>query len=463
MSKATYAKLSHLLDHCGLGLLNIDEYLNNWKFQVALFKKMNEQQKALCRVYMIDGYNFVEKDLFSKSDPYLVLRSGKDVFSEKANYQLDTSEPQFFKSYDFVNSFPGAHVLHIEAYDYDDFFGDELIGGTKIDLDDRFFNKTWTSVFNKPIETRQLYCEGASVSQGAVRLWCEITPMESRRSTEPPLDISPEPPHDYEVRLIVWKTEDIEMMDFEGTSDVYVRSFLDPEKDHLTDTHWRCQTGKASFNWRNLIPVQTKQPGYNLTIQAWDKDIIASDDLIGEFTLDIEPLIREAHLLDKIRVLNQEYWETRMKGVLEERGGSGRKDLVWDTEESKPSLNEKFWVPVRRTYDEEKDKEGGKKPDEDGLIVTGKIQCSLRVYPAALAEKHKQGRGRSEPNDDPACPEPEGRIKLTLNPFEMLAQLVGPALRRKIMIALCLLACLTLTVYMIPMILSNGISKAIFG
>jgi hypothetical protein len=101
------------------------------------------------------------------------------------------------------------------------------------------------------------------------------------------MDITPEPAQDYEVRLIIWKTKDIEMMDFEGTSDVYCRTFIDAAHDHLTDTHWRCQTGTASFNWRNKINIKSKQPDYNITIQAWDKDIIASDDLIGEFTLDI--------------------------------------------------------------------------------------------------------------------------------------------------------------------------------
>ena len=37
------------------------------------------------------------------------------------------------------------------------------------------------------------------------------------------------------------------------------------------------------------------------------------------------------------------------------------------------------------------------------------------------AEKNDQGVGRAEPNNDPFCPEPVGRIKLSLNPFEMFA------------------------------------------
>jgi len=31
----------------------------------------------------------------------------------------------------------------IKAYDFDDLFGDDLIGKTVIDLDDRFFNPIW--------------------------------------------------------------------------------------------------------------------------------------------------------------------------------------------------------------------------------------------------------------------------------------------------------------------------------
>ena len=110
------------------------------------------------------------------------------------------------------------------------------------------------------------------------------------------------------------------MMDFEGTSDVYVRSFFDPDLDHLTDTHWRCQTGRAFFNWRNLIPIKSKEADYNLIIQTWDKDLIASDDLIGEFTLDIQPLFFEVYLTDKMKPMTEDFWTTRMKPQLQERG-----------------------------------------------------------------------------------------------------------------------------------------------
>jgi len=69
---------------------------------------------------------------------------------------------------------------------------------------------------------------------------------------------------------------------------------------------------------------------------------------------------------------------------------------------------EHFWIPCRRIDTETNE-----------LKTGGYLLCSLRLYPMDQAEKFEQGAGRDEPNNDPVCPEPEGRIKLTLNPWEM--------------------------------------------
>ena len=60
--------------------------------------------------------------------------------------------------------------------DYDDIFGDDLIGKTSIDLEDRFFSPEWQSIKNKPIEYRSLYHPSTSISQGTIKLWVEINP-----------------------------------------------------------------------------------------------------------------------------------------------------------------------------------------------------------------------------------------------------------------------------------------------
>lgn len=35
---------------------------------------------------MIEGFNFAKRDLFSESDPYLIIRCGKTEFNEVENY-----------------------------------------------------------------------------------------------------------------------------------------------------------------------------------------------------------------------------------------------------------------------------------------------------------------------------------------------------------------------------------------
>ncbi len=54
-------------------------------------------------------------------------------------------------------------------------------------------------------------------------------------------DISPKPPIDLQMRVCIFDTKEIKMMDAEGTSDVYIRAFFDSRRDALeTDTHYRC-------------------------------------------------------------------------------------------------------------------------------------------------------------------------------------------------------------------------------
>jgi len=49
--------------------------------------------KAKVRLYMIEGFNFAQKSMFSASDPFLIIRCGKTIFNERENYQLNTASP----------------------------------------------------------------------------------------------------------------------------------------------------------------------------------------------------------------------------------------------------------------------------------------------------------------------------------------------------------------------------------
>lgn len=45
--------------------------------------------------------------------------------------------------FQFNVPFPGAPSLKIKIMDYDELFGDDLIGETIIDMDDRYFSIQW--------------------------------------------------------------------------------------------------------------------------------------------------------------------------------------------------------------------------------------------------------------------------------------------------------------------------------
>ena len=72
----------------------------------------------------------------------------------------------------------------IEAYDYDMMFGDDLIGRTEIDLDDRYYSSEWRAIHNKPIEFRDLYHESTQISQGTVTCWLDIIDRKDLKKAE---------------------------------------------------------------------------------------------------------------------------------------------------------------------------------------------------------------------------------------------------------------------------------------
>lgn len=115
------------------------------------------------------------------------------VFNEVDNYQNDQPNPKFNKRYDFNVTFPGAPPLVIEAYDYDLLFGDDLIGKTVIDLDDRFFNPKWVSIEEKPVETRELYHKSSMMNQGVLDCWVDIDPAKKTSDVGKVWNIETEP------------------------------------------------------------------------------------------------------------------------------------------------------------------------------------------------------------------------------------------------------------------------------
>ena len=385
-------------------------------------------------VYIIEAFNLSSRDNGSPSDPYLYLTCNGKTINERQYYQLDEPNPKFYKRFEFEGTFPGCSPLKIDVFDYDDIFGDDLIGSTTCDLEDRFFCMEWQSLEQKPVENRDLNHECSTLSQGVVKMWLEINPVAYLKDVKV-WDISEKPPMEFEVGICIFNALDIPMMDAEGTSDVFFRTFFDSKEEvQESDTHFRNQDGKPDFQYRLLYRIKVPRKDYKLSVQAFDRDFFKSNDMIGEASINLRDLLEDCSLVKKPLGLNKSYYEDVLK------------PKKFQKIEFDPKNDSRFWVSMKCKI-------------EGKIVEQGKVAMQIDVLPADQAEKNPLGKARQEPNHSPFLPQPEGRFELSLNPLKMFNQLVGPEIRRKIYLGLVCAICIVLLVAMAPMIVSNYIAK----
>ena len=128
------------MDNLGVGHLEIEKFISDMHTQALLKRLLLAKCKNIVRLYVISAYDLASRDNNSPSDPYLYITLGSKIYNDSKNYILDEPNPDFHKVFDFEAVFPGCAPLSIQVFDYDDLFGDDLIGETQIDLEDRFFN-----------------------------------------------------------------------------------------------------------------------------------------------------------------------------------------------------------------------------------------------------------------------------------------------------------------------------------
>lgn len=271
-------------------------------------EKLREPQQLVVRVYVLRASSLQSKDSNGYSDPYLRLKLGKDIISDRANYKKKPLSPEFYKMFSFNAVLPGPSQLEVAVWDHD-LITDDLIGKTTIDLEDRWFHRDWQRIGQghpklaeaggclKPVEYRHLYTDKRSTSQGFVQLWVDIMTAQQAALT-PPVSIDPPAPRRFEVRVIIWRGEGIVDQDYSEINDYFVKVWMEGGKSETTDVHWRCSNGKPCWNWRLKLPVEfplrTAEFG-RLHVQLWDKDVLKWNDMIGEAQLDLYKWIRRAY------------------------------------------------------------------------------------------------------------------------------------------------------------------------
>jgi len=320
--------------------------------------------------------------------------------------------------------------------DYDDLFGNDLIGTTILDLEDRYFSHFWQSVPSKPIETRPLSHPSSSVPQGFVRCWVDILP-ESARASSPEVFIEKEPAQELEIRLIVYGARGVPLMDIEGTSDVFFKCYFagQKKKSYTTDCHYRNMDGCPNFNYRVKIPFKNEpKTDKRLYITCWDRDLIGSNDSIGVSVVDLTAVIKDVCLTQRAFDVGKRYWNSYLSEVDEWKN----LDPEWEDRDS-------FWIPIY-------EKEGFAK-------TNGDVRIGISIVTKEAAARDPLGKGRSEPNASPYLPAPEGRVELSLNPLKMLRQIVHPKYLRALRNYVCCIICCVICAYLAPSIISNMVAN----
>ncbi|KOO32312.1 c2 domain containing protein [Chrysochromulina tobinii] len=328
------------------------------------------------RLYVLRALNLLGSSDDGNVDAYLKICVGqKEVVNTRSRFIKDCfNTAHFFEVAEFVIEVPGDALVTVEVWDRD-FFAprDALVGATILDLEDRVYSPMYThaelgaSSPRPPLEWRLLYQPHYRTPTGTVEMWCEILSPESAEEM-PVVDIKPPEEAQWELRVIVWQLEgvrgDLPGMDMGDMADFQVAVAMGGTDLPIqrTDTHWRARSGKASFNWRLKFPVTLSEhmKYQRLTVQLWDRDILTSDYMIGDATLNLDKWFRRTFKKRKRRSIywdgdrdpRLESWDPNQQGIKAMLSGLmegllGGVKSVQDVLAPDPEVERaKLWIPL---------------------------------------------------------------------------------------------------------------------
>ncbi|XP_058541406.1 fer-1-like protein 4 [Neofelis nebulosa] len=342
------------------------------------------------------------------------------------------------------------------------------------------------------VETRPLYHpRSPGLLQGSLHMWIDIFPRDV--PAPPPVDIKPRQPISYELRVIIWNTEDVVLDDVnpltgEMSSDIYVKSWvkgLEHDKQE-TDVHFNSLTGEGNFNWRfvfrfDYLPTERevsvrrrpgpfaleeaefRQPAV-LVLQVWDYDRISANDFLGSLELQLPDMVRGAR-------------GPELCSVHLARDGAGPRCNLFRCRRLRG-----WWPVVKLREPEDEDREqrevrAGKRqkkrrkgrpedlaftdPGGSVYILTGKVEAEFELLTVEEAEKRPVGKGRKEPEPLEKPNRPKTSFNWFVNPLKTFVFFIWRRYWR-ILVLLLLLALVTIFLLLVFYTMPGQISQVIF-
>jgi len=135
-----------------------------------------------------------------------------------------------------------------------------------------------------------------------------------------------------------------------------------------------------------------------------------------------------------------EYFSDAIENLVNDKAARLGTEGAEAAESAEEVDNAKLWVPLH---------------DAGTHKQRGKLLVSIELVPEEEKEKLPAGWGRKEPNANPFLPKPPGRIRFSWNPFFLIRQFLGPKLCRRLQCLLCVLLCILILYYVIPVFWGN--------
>ncbi|TNM89206.1 hypothetical protein fugu_005461 [Takifugu bimaculatus] len=554
---------------------------------------INSAIKVLARVYIIKATNLAPSDPNGKADPYLVLKVGQQILDTKDRYIPKQLNPTFGEVFEFTVSFPLDTELVIRVMDHDLVGTDDIIGETRIDLENRFYSshrascglalyydvdgynkwrdakkpttilaelcrsngiappeyrpsevKVLNKIFKIPpdavpeallrkadrtpeeeaemeehaalsvlhrwgdmneflsgaiplvpehVEIRPLQSySNPGLPQGYLHMWVDLFPTDV--PAPPTVDIKPRQPIQYELRVIIWNTDDVFLEDvnpFTGnpSSDIYVKGWIKglEHNKQETDVHFNSLTGEGNFNWRfvfrfDYLPTEKevvykkkesffsleettfRQPGV-LVLQVWDYDRIGANDFLGCIELNLSDMVRGAKQASKCTIELAKDWASPRFSIFRAKKMKG----WWPLTRQKTAEDFEREEKERQKAKKKGKKRGRKRKDKwshmkqedieytdtlgNTFLLMGKVEAELQLVTLEQAEANPVGRARKEPEALEKPNRPTTSFNWFVNPMKTFIFLIWKKFKKYI-IALVILAVLTLflglIVYTLP-------------